>query len=170
MDKHGIFIWESNQSLIAGSIPDSVHTLRFGDNFNQPLTAGTIPDSVHTLTFGHNFDQPLTAGSIPDSVHTLTFGFYFNQPSFGTAGSIPDSIININLHCTYNFFPICKNVNVNVYVDNYNYNNYAENISSMKEIYYGTKNASYPEFKDEPNTDRKIMTLSHRKNMKSAKN
>ena len=120
------------------------------------------------------FNQPLTTGSIPDSVHTLTFGDNFNQPL--TAGSIPDSIININLYCTYKFFPICKNVNVNVYIYNYDYDYnddyhiYMENISSIKEIYYGTENASHPEFEDEPGTCCKIMRLSYRNNMKSAKN
>ena len=167
-------MYEQNQVLIqllvTGSIPDSVHTLTFGYVFNQPLTAGSIPDSVHTLTFGYHFNQPSfgTAGLIPDSVHTLTFGHDFNQPLI--SGSIPDSIININLYCTYNFFPICNNVNVNVYVYNSHFNYYAKNISSIKKIYYGTENASYPEFIDVPKSNRKIMTLSIKNNMKSAKN
>ena len=167
--------WSLVSLLVCGcaaSAPDAVHTLTFGFYFNQPLTAESIPDSVHTLTFGRNFNQPLIAGSIPDSVHTLTFGSYFDQPL--TADFIPNAIINLNLYCTYHFFPICKNINVNIYIYNPHYynskhNRYAKNILSITEIYYGTETASYPKFIDVPKSDHKIMTLSIKNNMKSAK-
>ncbi len=87
------FIYDSNEPLKAGVIPDGTTELILGDSFNQPLKEGFIPNSVTYLIFSQWFDRPLEKGTIPDGVTHLIFGDYFNQPL--KEGVIPNSVTHI---------------------------------------------------------------------------
>ncbi len=94
------FIYDSNEPLKAGVIPDGTTELIFGDSFNQPLEKGIIPNSVTRVTLGKNFNQPLEEGIIPNSVTYIIFGWYFNKRL--KKGDIPNSVTHIIFGFNFN--------------------------------------------------------------------
>ncbi|EGC30454.1 hypothetical protein DICPUDRAFT_83606 [Dictyostelium purpureum] len=63
------------------SIPDHITSLDTGDIFNQPIKCGIIASSITTLKFGDAFNQPIEKGSISNSnIRQLEFGKNFNYP------------------------------------------------------------------------------------------
>ncbi|EGC40532.1 hypothetical protein DICPUDRAFT_24970 [Dictyostelium purpureum] len=76
-----------------GMIPDSIREL-YIDKIKIPLKNKSIPYSVTTLEFGNDFNNSLQAGIIPDSVTELYIG-KINLPIF-KAESIPNSVKILN--------------------------------------------------------------------------
>jgi hypothetical protein len=64
-----------NQRLEGVTLPRSLKTLTFGEEFNRSLTKVALP-ALESLTFGVDFNQALE--DLPSSLETLTFGDQFS--------------------------------------------------------------------------------------------
>eukprot|EP00435_Cladocopium_sp_Y103_P073112 s627_g42.t1 len=61
------------------NLPQTLQSLKFGDQFNQSLAGVTFPSTLQSLTFGKQFNQSLAGVTFPSNLQTLTFGKQFNQ-------------------------------------------------------------------------------------------
>ena len=96
------------------TLPNSLKSLTFGDNFNQSLDGMTLPNSLQNLTFdgttlpnslqnlifGHAFNLSLDGVTLPKSLQNLTFGRNFNQSLDGV--TLPNSLQNLTFGFNFN--------------------------------------------------------------------
>ena len=92
--------FDCNRSLKGVTLPSSLHSLTFGDNFNQWLTRVTLPSNLQTLTFGPAFNQSLVKASLPRSLQNLAFGRNFNQTLQGV--TLPSSLHSLTFGHSFN--------------------------------------------------------------------
>ena len=96
-----------NQEIKENVLPNSLHTLTFGDNFNQKIKENVLPNSLHTLTFGAWFNQEIKENVLPCSLHTLKFGYWFNQ-------AIKENVLPCSLHTLILGYHFNQAVNENI--------------------------------------------------------
>jgi hypothetical protein len=54
------------------TLPSSLQTLTFGNDFDQSLEGVTLPSSLQTLTFGDLSDQRLEGVTLPSSLERFS--------------------------------------------------------------------------------------------------
>ncbi|KAF2069938.1 hypothetical protein CYY_008747 [Polysphondylium violaceum] len=84
-----IFVWDKNQPLTQGIVPNNTRKLIFGDKFNQPIFENSIPTSVTEIIFGEDFDQPISSIYLAPSLTCISFGRGSTYLSFET---LPSSV------------------------------------------------------------------------------
>ncbi|KAN0018315.1 hypothetical protein ACTFIU_010930 [Dictyostelium citrinum] len=89
---------EYSQILKPGDLPNGIEVLKLGDQFNQSLL-NIIPKTVTCLEFGFNFDQKLDNG-IPPNLKTFILGAEFNQCL--STYSIPKSVTSLTFSSKFN--------------------------------------------------------------------
>eukprot|EP01133_Synstelium_polycarpum_P009151 gene9151-10736_t len=85
-----IFGNDFNQPLVAGLLPTTVISLRFGERYNQPLQPGLLHEGLKKLKFGHDFNQHIKHGDIPSTLIKLNLGFDYNKPF--VPGLLPEGL------------------------------------------------------------------------------
>ncbi|CAJ1441899.1 unnamed protein product [Effrenium voratum] len=84
-------------SLLGVTLPSTLKSLTFGDEFDQRLQEITLPGSLQNLTFGHDFNHFVI---LPSSLQNLTFGNAFNQSLEGV--TLPSSLQNLTFGHAWN--------------------------------------------------------------------
>ncbi|GAM27312.1 hypothetical protein SAMD00019534_104870 [Acytostelium subglobosum LB1] len=96
---HLFLVHNFNHPVLAGDIPNTVTSLKFGNNFNHVLTPGVLPKSIRRLSFGYQYNQPLARGTIPDRLECLSFSDLFNQPI--EVGVLPITLVDLSFGSTF---------------------------------------------------------------------
>lgn len=61
------------------SLPETLESLTFSDEFNRSLEQLLLPSSLQRLNFGNSFNQSLEHVIFPKNLQSLTFGMSFDQ-------------------------------------------------------------------------------------------
>ena len=97
-----------NQSLLVGSIPDTVEALQFGESFNRILRPDQLPASLTHLSFEGVYNQPLLPGVLPAGLRLLHLGVSYNQPI--PPGHIPPSVTHLRLSRCFDHVLECGSI------------------------------------------------------------
>ena len=63
-------------------MPNSLHTLRFGNLFNQKIKKNILPKSLNTLILGIHFNQEIKEGVVPNSLLSLILGKKYDKKNY----------------------------------------------------------------------------------------
>ncbi len=88
-----------NRKIDSITIPDNIHTIKFGHDFNQKLDNVVFPHNLHTIYFGDRFNQSIYNVKFPDSLHTIRLGLNFDQKFENV--KFPDSLRVIRFDCKH---------------------------------------------------------------------
>jgi len=112
-------IWEHNQVIQEGDIPNSVTKIIFGHDFNQIILPNTIPHSVSEIYFGERFKQSFDNVCLPPSVTSISL-WHYNSSNYE---SLSPTIKYINFTNYYGGFndlnlpSTVSHVSVKMFVD-----------------------------------------------------
>ncbi|EGC40559.1 hypothetical protein DICPUDRAFT_73924 [Dictyostelium purpureum] len=84
----------SYKPIEAGDIPETVTSVKFGNNYTQPIDIKSALPSGVTLFEYRNFNQPLTPNTLPPNIKSLTLGM--DQEI--CEGTFPDSLTFLSLY------------------------------------------------------------------------
>ncbi|GAM22999.1 hypothetical protein SAMD00019534_061740 [Acytostelium subglobosum LB1] len=80
---------------------DWLTTLTFGQNFNQTLIPGTLPESITNLSFGWNFDKNITVGVLPPALDSLYLGHVYRRKI--EPGALPATLKTLRFYRVFEY-------------------------------------------------------------------
>ena len=113
------FGYRFNKVIYASSVPDTLHTLIFDEEYNQ-YTDELQKSHIKKIIFGKEFNKPVNM--LPEYLDILKFGYDFNQsvsklPKYLTVLKFGDNFNKriSNIPKTVSILKLCRSFDTNIY-------------------------------------------------------